>query len=192
MAEGNYRGNLTHNVRQADLASWFGRGEVSSRDLVITQYEGTQCDACEWIPLLSDAETLYCRNSQLALTPEQNRDMQRLREVLYLYFVGKDHQWLENATEFERYGLYGEVSSFHRPEERTARIIALRHEMLPFFERIENGDPSMHEFFRRFQRVWIIQYRQNPAFVDTRLASYLNFKEQQTSGRLLITSLEPK
>lgn len=192
MAEGNYRTNLGYNVVQADLASWFGRGEVSAHDLVITQFSGTQYDACEWIPLLSEAEVLYCRNAQLALTPEQNRDVQRLREVLYLYFGGKDHQWVETAAGFERYGLYGELSSFRGPGERDARIIALRQEMLPLFERIENEDPSIHSFFRRFRRVWIIREKQNPFFVDTRLATYLNLEGQQASGSLQITSSEPK
>jgi hypothetical protein len=192
MAEGNYRTFLPYNLVQADLASWFGRGEVSDGDLVITQYAGTQCDPCEWIPLLSDAQVLYCRNAQLALTSEQNRDVQRPREVMYLYLDGKDHQWLENATNFEWYGLYGELSSFRRPEERTARVVALRREMLPFFERIENGDPSIHDFFRRFRRIWIIQDRQNPALVDARLRSYLDLKEQEIAGSLQINSANPR
>jgi len=192
MAERNYRDNLANNLLQADLASWFSRGEVSSRDIVITQYVSTRCDACEWIALLSDAETLYCRNSQLALTQEQNRDIQRLREVLYLYFAGKDHQWLENTTELERYGLYGDLSSFHQPEERSARIVALRNEMHPLFERIENGDPSIRDFFRGFRRIWIIEQRESPVFVENHLKSYLNPKEQQTFGHLLITSSYPK
>jgi hypothetical protein len=192
MAEGNYRTNLPFNLAQADLANWFSHEEVSDHDLVITQYAGTQCDACEWIPLLSRAEVLYCRNAQLALTPEQNRDVQRFREVLYLYFIGKDQQWLETTTQFEWYGLYGEVSSFRKPEERITRITTLRHEMRPLFDRISHDDPSVHNFFRRFRRVWVIGNRQNPAFVDARLGSYLDLKEQQTAGRLLITPADPR
>ncbi len=192
MAEGNYRTYLPYNLAQADLASWLRHSEVSVQDLVITQYAGTQCDACEWIPLLSRAEVLYCRNAQLALTPEQNRDVQRFREVLYLYFVGKDQQWLEHTTQFEWYGLYGDLSSFRKPEERTARITALRHEMRPLFDRIEHGDPSVHDFFHRFRRIWIVQNRQNPTFVDARLGSYLDLKEQEMAGGLLISPADPR
>jgi hypothetical protein len=197
-AEYNYRFYLPYNLQQADLASWFGRGEVSTHDLVITQFASAATgvpahyDDCEWIPLLSKAEVLYCRNAQLTLPPEQNRDVQRLREVLYLYFDGKDHQWLENTTQFEIYGLYGEVSSYHRSEERTARIFALRHEMLPLFDRVEHSDPSIQAFFRRFRRVWILQNRQNSAFVNTRLGSYLDLKEQELAGNLLVMSADPK
>ena len=192
MAEGNCRTSLPYNLVQADLANWFERGQVSARDLVITPYVDTQCDPCEWIPLLSDAEVLYCRNAQLALTPEQNRDVQRRREVMYLYFAGMDHQWLENATRLERYGLYGDLSSFHEPEERSARLIALRREMRPIFESVENGDSSIRDFFRRFERVWIIQDRQRPAFVNARLTSYLDLKKQEVAGSLLITESDPK
>jgi hypothetical protein len=192
MAEGNYRINLRYNVIQADLSAWFGRGKVSANDLVVTQFEGTQYDACEWIPLLSEAEVLYCRNAQLALTAEQNRDVQRLREVLYLYFDGKDHQWLEISTQFERYGLYGEISSYRTPEERVQRIAALRHEMLPFFDRVENEDPAISQFFRHFGRVWIVREAQAPAFVDARLNSYLDTKEQERVGSLVIASATPK
>lgn len=192
IAEGNYRTNLPYNLEQADLANWMERGKVSSNDLVITQFETTHYDDCEWIPLLSEAEVLYCRNAQLTLTPEQNREVQRFREVLYLYFDGKDHQWLESTTHFERYGFYGEVTSFRNREEQNARIMALRKEMLPFFDQIEHQDPSVQAFFRRFQRVWIIQNRENPAFVNERLGSYLGLKEQETDGSLVVTPAEPR
>jgi hypothetical protein len=191
MAEGNYRANLAFNLEQTEMSRWFARGEVSAQDLVITGFETTAYDNCEWIPLLSEAEVLYCRNAQLALTPEQNGDVQRLREVLYMYFDGKDHLWLENSTHFERYGLYGDLSSYRRPEELAARIVALRNELHPFFDRIESNDPSIRAFFHRFRRVWIIQ-SPNHAFVKPRLESYLNIKDQETTGSLLVISSEAK
>ena len=184
--------NLPYNREQADLATWMGRGKVSTRDLVITQFVTTHYDDCEWIPLLSDTEVLYCRNAQLALTPEQNRDVQRFREVLYLYFDGKDHQWLESTTHFEQYGLYGEVSSFRNPEDQSARVGALRREMRPFFDQIEQQDPEVRAFFRRFHRVWIVQNPADGAFVKERLESYLNLEEQETVGSLLVVAAEAK
>lgn len=190
-AECNYRYYLPLNVEKTDLITWVGLGEVSADDLIITQFTNGFYDACEWVPLLSRAEVLYCRNAQLTLTPEQNRDVQRLREVLYLFFDGKDHQWLENATQFEKYGLYGELSSYRRSADRTARIVALRQEMLPFFDRVEHNDPSIQDFFRTFRRVWIIQNRQAP-FVRDRLSSYFNLREEDVAGSLLIMSADPK
>jgi len=188
VAEGNYRRYLPFNWEQADMAKWFDRNQVSANDLVITQFETTQYDTCEWIPILSDAESLYCRNAQVLLTPKQNHDEQRLREVMYLYFNGKDHQWLENTIQFERYGLYGEVTSFHTSVEQAQRIVDLRREMGPLFDRVEHGDPAIRDFFRRFGHVWIIQEAQNPAFADSRLNSYLDFKDQERAGSLVITA----
>jgi len=64
--------------------------------------------------------------------------------------------------------------------------------MLPRFERIEQGDPSIRSFFRGFRRVWIVQNRQNLTFVDGRLESYLNLKGQEMAGNLFVVSSEPK
>jgi hypothetical protein len=192
MAEANYRLTLAYNVEQADFARWMERGEVAAQDLIITQFTNAYYDSCEWVPLLSRAEVLYCRNAQLTLTPEQNRDVQRLREVLYLYLSGKDRHWLETGTDFERYGLYGEVSSFRGVGERSERIAALREEMLPLFDSISNDDPSIRNYFRRFRRVWIVQHRQDPGFADARLESYLDLKGQETVGGLLVRSSDPR
>jgi len=192
MAETNYKTNLFYNVVQADLADWFAKGKVSGNDLVVTQFDDSSYDACEWIPLLSEAEVLYCRNAQLALTGEQNRQVQRLREVLYLYFHGKDRHWFETTTHFDRYGLYGDLITFHKPNELAERLLTLRHEMIPYYDRIDHGDPDMHDVFRRFRRVWIIQERQDPAFVNARLNSYLELNQQEVAGSLLVASGEPK
>lgn len=189
MAQGNYKANLPYNVELADFAEWMARGEVSANDLIITQFENSRYDDCEWIPLLSEAESLFCRDAQVILTPEQKRDVQRLREVIYLYFDGKDRQWLENATQFTRTGLYGELSSFRKPEELNARIDALRQGMRPFFDRVEQKDPTVASFFRQFRHVWVLQNRQ---FSNERLASYLDLSQPQTSGTLLITPAKPK
>jgi hypothetical protein len=192
MAQANYTANLPYNLEQADLSNWFARGQVSANDLILTQFETSRYDNCEWIPLLTDAEVLYCRNAQVILTPDQNRDVQRLREVLYLYFDGKDHQWLESSTQFARTGLYGELESFRTPEELNARIVTLRHEMRPLFDAVERQDPSITTFFRRFRRVWVIQNQHNHRYSNERLASYLNLEDPQVSGSLAITPAQPK
>ena len=127
-----------------------------------------------------------------SFTPDQNRDVQRLREVLYLYFDGKDHQWLESTSQFARTGLYGELSSFRTPEELNARIVSLRQEKRPLIDPVKRNDPSITSFFRRFRRVWVIQNRENHLFVNERLASYFDLQQPETSGRLLITPAQPK
>lgn len=191
-AEGNYRANRDSNLELVDFANWMGRGEVSEHDLVITRFAGAGYDNCEWLPLLSKAQVLYCRNAQVALTPVQNRDVQRYREVLYLYFDGKDSQWLQNATAFERYGLYGELTSYRTPRERAERVAALRSEMLPFFQRVDQGDSTTRDFFRSFRSIWIVQGAEPGKFVDARLGNYVDLGQTESVGRLEITSSHPK
>jgi hypothetical protein len=191
-ADANYREWLPYNLAQADLAQWFGRHKVSADDLVITQFEGASYDACEWVPLLSQAEVLYCRNAQLSLTAEQNRRIQRFREVLYLYFDGKDRAWFQTTDGFDRYGLYGDVITFHQPVERAERLAYLRGEMIPLFDQISQREAPISDYFHRFRRVWVIQSRQNPTFPETRLSSYFDLKEQDQVGSLLIRLATPK
>jgi len=185
VAEASTRQNLPDNLEQADMVRWFERGEVSRNDLVIAQY-----DACAWVPLLSDAEILFCRPAQCLLTPQQNRQLQRFREVLYLYFIGKDQQWLETTTQLERYGFYFELTG--KGAERNQRIDEVRSELRPFFEQVERGDPAIKEFLRRFRKVWIVQQAQSPLFVDSRLSSYLDLHEREKVGELIVTSSVPR
>jgi hypothetical protein len=185
VAEASTRQNLPDNIEQADMARWFERGQVARNDLVIAQY-----DACAWVPLLSDAESLFCQPAQCLLTPEQNRQLQRFREVLYLYFDGKDRQWLDTTTELERYGFYFELTG--KGADHDQRVTAVRSEMRPFFDRVERGDPTIKDFFRRSRRVWIVQQAQSPVFVDSRLSSYLDLQEREKVGELLIMSSVPK
>lgn len=192
MAEGNHVSNLGFNLEQSDLSQWFARGKVSPDDLVITQLTDSAYDDCEWVPLLSSAQVLYCRNAQLTLTAQQNREVQRLREVIYLYFNGKDQHWLENTTQFEGYGLYGELSSFHRPAARQERIVALRNEMRPYFKEVEDQSSSITGFFRGFRRIWIVQKRDDPQFVNSRLGSYFDIKNREAARTLMITEATAK
>ena len=163
MAEGNYRAYLPYNLAQADLAIWLGHGEASARDLVITQYAGTQCDACEWIPLLSSAE-----RCSTAATPSS--PLHRSKIAMYSVcekfctctLLGKIKNG--STTRLNSNGMAFTVSSrlSVNREERIARITALRQEMRPLFERIEHDDPLVHNFFRGFRRVWIIRSGQTP------------------------------
>ncbi len=185
VAEASTRQNLPENLEQADMVRWFERGQVAHDDLVIAQY-----DSCAWVPLLSDAESLFCRPAQVLLTPQQNLQLQRFREVLYLYFIGRDHQWLETTTQLERYGFYFELTG--KGAGREQRLDEVRSEMRPFFEQVERGDPAVKEFFHRFRKVWIVQEAQSPLFVDSRLSSYLDLQAREPIGGLVITSSIPK
>src|SRR5262249_17161969 len=93
LAETGYRKLLPTNREQVDMVRWFEEGMVGDTDLIVTQH-----DLCAWLPFLTRAQVLYCRNSQAMLTPAQNRSLQRQRESWYLYFMGNGSQWLNNVS----------------------------------------------------------------------------------------------
>jgi hypothetical protein len=193
LAESGYRRILPTNREQADMVHWFERGQVAADDLVIAQY-----DACGWVPFLTKAQVLFCRNSQAMLTPQQNHDIQRFREAWYLYFNGKDNEWLESVVadpnsvhRLENYGMYGEVSSY-LGEQRTQQVAYVRSQLKPLLERIETQDPATTGFLRQFKRVWILQDRHAPLFVPARLNEYMDLHSEETSGDLEVVSATPK
>ncbi len=193
LAESGYRRILPTNREQADMVNWFARGQVAADDLIILQH-----DACGWVPFLTQAQVLFCRNSQAMLTPQQNRDLQRSREAWYLYFNGKDRQWLEsvvadaNSTHrLETYGMYGEVSSY-LGEQRTRQAAYIESQLKPLLERIETHDPTAIAFLRQFKQVWILQDKHAPVFVRSRLSEYMDILSEETSGDLEVLSATPK
>ena len=168
-------------------------GQVAADDLVISQY-----DACGWVPFLTKAQVLFCRNAQAMLTPQQNRDLQRDREAWYLYFNGKDSEWLESVVSdpnsvhrLENYGMYGEVSSY-LGEQRTRQVAYVRGQLRPLLESIGRRDPAAVGFLRSFKRVWILQDKHAPVFVRDRLSDYMDIHSEETSGGLDILSATPK
>jgi hypothetical protein len=193
LAESGYRRALPFNREQADLVNWLGRGEVGSDDLLITQH-----DTCGWVPFLTRAPVLFCRNSQAMLTPQQNRDIQRVREAWYLYFIGKDIPWVEsviadpnNVHRLETYGMYGEVSSY-LGEERTRQVEYIRSQLTPLLKRIDTRDPTATRFLSQFKRIWIVQDQHAPIFIPARLDEYLDIHSEETSGDLVVVSATPK
>ncbi len=184
LAKASYQAYLPRNIEQADMGIWLASGKVGPQDLVVARDE-----ACTWVPLLSPSRVLFCRVAQCLLTPEQNRSVQRLREVLYLYFIGKNGQWLEDTSQFERYGFYYETSA--TGEDLNTQVRTVRAEMRPLFEQVESRDPAIGEFFQGFRRIWVVQDAANPIFVDARLNSYMDLKEKERVGSLVITSAIP-
>ena len=193
LAETGYRKLLPVNREQTDMVNWFGRGQVAAGDLIITQH-----DMCAWVPLVSSAPTLFCRNSQAMLSPQQNHDLQRTREAWYLYFMGKGSHWVNataadpaNVHKFETYGMYGEVSSY-RGSLLASQIEHTRSQLTPLLERIENHDPSATDFLRQFRQVWVIENRHAPIFDTTRLADYLDIRSEESFDDLNIRKATPK
>ncbi len=193
LAVTGYRKLLPTNREQVDMVHWFERGEVAPGDLIITQH-----DMCAWVPFVSSAQVLYCRNAQAMLAPLQNRELQRAREAWYLYFMGKDRQWVNsiaadpaNVHKFETFGMYGEVSSY-QGSLRTQQVEHIRNQLTPLLERIEIHDPASTEFLRQFPQVWVVENRISPVFAPARLGEYLDIRSEKTFGDLIVRQSTPK
>ncbi len=193
LAQGNYRASLPFNQLQADLSRFVLSKNLGATDLVIADY-----DATAWVPLVSKAPVLYNRGAQAILPPAQNQELERFREVLYLYFIGKDGRWVQQTTTngdaarpLERYGLWGDVTAY-QGAELAQRLSQLRSELAPMFDRVEERDPKVADFLREFTHVWIIDDRAAPIFDPAKLSTYLDLKSDETSGRLRIVSATPR
>jgi hypothetical protein len=193
LAQGNYRISLPFNQVQADLSRFVLTKNLGTTDLVIADY-----DATAWVPLVSKAPVLYNRGAQAILPPAQNQELERFREVLYLYFIGKDGRWVQQTTTngeaarpLERYGLFGDVS-IYQGAELTQRLLQLRSELTPMFDRVEGRDPKVADFFRQFTHVWIIDDRAAPIFDPAKLSTYLDLKSEENSGSLRVVLARPR
>jgi hypothetical protein len=193
LAQSGYRRLLPTNREQANVVRWFERGRVAAGDLMITQH-----DVCAWIPFLTSAQVLFCRNAQAMLTPEQNRVIQRPREAWYLYFTGKDTHWVQNVVSepnnmhwLETHGMYGEVSSY-LGEMRTRQVEHVGSQLAPLLDGIENHDSAATAFLHQFQHVWIIDDKHSPIFVPARLGEYLDIHSEEPCGDLVVMAATPK
>jgi hypothetical protein len=196
VARATYRSFLPLNQEQAELTRFLHSDPPQADDLVIARAD-TVDDACAWVPLVSRARVLFCRSAQVLLSPEQNQQVQRFRQALYLYFTNKDVPWVEQVLgdpsamkELSRLTFVGQVTTNLAERERS--IEAVRTELIPFLARAEQKDPAMRSFFSHYRRVVVIDTLTNPDFSMTQLGTYLKIEKQEVSGSLLILICSPQ
>lgn len=195
VAHATYLQFLPGNQELAQLANSLRSAQPQSDDLVVARSLNVD-DDCAWVSLLTPSHVLYCRNVQVLMSPEQNQQIQRFRQALYLYFTGKDPQWLEailansnNTTELTRLTFLGQVTV--DAAGRQQGIDAVRKELIPRLETAEHQDPDATGFFSHYRRVLVIDNLDQPYFAESRLSSYLAIQQRQTVGRLLILTCTP-
>lgn len=190
IAYGTYQAFLPPNHERAELTRFSQFDPLQADDLVIARSLDVD-DDCAWVPLISSSHVLYCRSAQVLLSPEQNQQIQRFRQALYLYFTNRDGRWVEqilespNAiNELMRLMFLGQVTSDRA--ERQKGVDALRAELLPMLTRVEQRDSSVRSFFSRYKRVVVVDNVNHPYFSRSRLADYLKIEKEQSFGSLVI------
>jgi hypothetical protein len=178
-----YRNYLPSNQEIASFAKVLKSLKPSAGDLVIARAR-TVDDPCAWVPLLTRATVLHCRNSEVALTMEQRHTVYRVRQAFYLYFIGQNSQWLEEITANQKStAMQGYLSvGGNRPQG----IASIENEPVPLLSRVEGGDTEMHSFFHAFKRVLIIDSTEHPIFSQERLAVYLSLGEERKVGKFSV------
>ncbi|MGH9511099.1 MAG: hypothetical protein ACRD2U_03075 [Terriglobales bacterium] len=196
-AIGAYRGFLPANCEIAGLSRLPDKWMPGDGDLVIARSRNVD-DDCGWMVLLTKTPVLYCTDAKLVLEPQQDRDIHRLRQALYLYFTGQDSNSLERelagpdpSPEMHRLGYWAAAASLST-DERNQGIHDIQTELIPRLEQVARHDAAVDDFFHQFRRVVVIDHAKAPTFNDKRLASLLNFEKEQTIGDLVLLYYTPR
>ncbi len=196
IAHATYRVFLPFNQEQAQLAGFLQSDALQANDLVIARSLVVD-DDCAWVPLASRSHVLFCRSAQVLLSPEQNQQVQRFRQALYLYFTNRDSHWVEQvlddpnaANELTRLMFLGQFAT--DAAEKKKGVDSVRDELLPLLTRVEQRDPEVQSFFSQYRRIIVVDNIAHPYFAAPRLAAYLKIERQQQLGNLLILSCSPQ
>ena len=91
----NYRRLFLLNNDLVEFAQILRSSAPEQGDVIIARAL-TVDDNCAWVSLVSSAHSLFCRNAQVLLSPEQNLNIQRFRQALYL--LGKNRSWAKASS----------------------------------------------------------------------------------------------
>jgi len=197
LTSGTYRDFLPSNREMVELSRLQRASNLEEGDLVIARSQSAD-DLCGWTVLLSKAQVLYCTDAPMMLTAQQNRDIHRFRQALYLYLTGRDSVFLERALSgpessslMYQLGYWTEAMALS-PEDRMEGVHAVRADLIPLLEQVERHDFAVNRFFQEFRRIIVIDGVRHRTFDDERLASFLKLEEQQNSDDLVLLTYVPK
>lgn len=196
VARGNYRTFLTFNQAQKEEANILVPLNLQADDLVIADARYVDDTSC-WLPLVSRARVLFCRNAEFALAPEELESVQDRRLAFYLYFSGWDEARVSQllspempSSQQDFLSLTQERLALEGPE-RAAALAALKSRLLPALASIENRDPAAQQFLRQSNRVVVIYQAEDPTFSRARLESYFQITGQQQVGNSVLLWCKP-
>jgi hypothetical protein len=187
---GTYRNYFPENQEQAEFAkaiAGYGPGV-----LVIARSKNVD-DPCGWVNLLIRTEVLYCTDAETMLTAEQNLEIQRPRQAIYLFLTGHDtaslQQVLAGTSRHDlmyQLGYWAEATSLS-PAEQEDGVREIRRDLLPHLEAVEQQGPSTREFFRSFAKIVVVDNQDEPVFMASRLACFLKLTSEHYAGHLRVS-----
>jgi hypothetical protein len=189
-----YRSALPANRAIGSLAQALKIANPQAGDLVIAR--GDIDGPCAWVPLLTPATVLFCRDGEVALTMAQKHTLFRVRQALYLYFTGRNSRWLENVLleetsgEVTNLGFLGEMVTKDE-DVRKQGIASMRAELVPLLSDVEAHAADLRSFFHGFDRVLVIDDIEHPRFSRDRLAEYLALGSENHVGGFSVYWAKP-
>lgn len=196
VAQSTYLRSLPQNRENADLVRALQFDPPQAGDLVIAGAASVD-DDCAWVPLIDESHVLFCRNAQVLLSPEQNQNIHRLRQAMYLYFTGRDADWVRHVidtpgsdNELVRLMFLGQVTS--DPADRAVGISELKTDLIPRLLSVQGRTPEVQVFFSRYNRIFVVDNAVHPMFVLPRLAAYLRIEQQERTGDLVVLRCKPQ
>jgi hypothetical protein len=184
LAVGGCRSFLPLNRQQEGVARLLSTWQPANGDLFIARSRQVD-DACGWAALITATPVLFCTDAEVMLTPQQNQEIHRFRQALYLYFCGENSGGLKRILRdpdptkaLYQLGYWAEAISWSG-EEKNEGLRGVESDLLPFLEGVERRDAAAGKFLRQFRRVILIDDLQYPAFVPARVGSFLRLDREQ-------------
>jgi len=182
---GTYRGHLAYNQEQASLAKALTGPFRTAPGTLVVAGSQTVDDSCGWIYTLTQNQVLFCTDAEIMLTPQQDLEIHRFRQAIYLYLNGQGSDSLRRSLAGEHslgvlyyLGYWAEAASLS-PQEHADGVRAVEHELIPWVERVEHHDEAVANFFRQFPRIVVVDNAGNPTFSDDRLDAFLKLQSEQ-------------
>jgi len=187
---------VSFNKEQAELALLINSLRLRESDLIIAPSRNVD-DTAAWVPLLTKAKVLFTRNAEFVLPPKEKEKIQRCRLALYLFMSGRDVAWVESTpvtpegkAQQKFLSLVGEEILLDGPD-RERSLYSIKEKLTPFLLKIINHDPEIREFFRRYERILIIDHVHNHLFQPPRISAYLEVVEEKEENSYLLRWCKP-
>jgi hypothetical protein len=140
---------------------------------------------------------LFCRSAQYELSDPERRGFHRFRQALYLYFTGKDSDWVEGVirdpaalTEQDRLAFAGEINPSDQETSDTGKR-EVAAELVPRLAEVEKLQSLTQLLSRSFPRVLVIDDARHRVFVKERLSSFLAIDSEQQVGNFVLLWCRP-
>jgi len=194
---GTYRGFYPANVDEAEFSRVMATIEGNANELIVARSQSVD-DPCGWGFEFTRDPVLYCTDAEIMLTPEQNLEIQRLRQSIYLFLTGRDSRSLRSALAgpsrlglMYELGYWAEATSLSRSEQEDG-VKDINKDLIRRLEQVEQGNPWVSSFFKGFRKIVVVDRVKNPIFPEDRLGRWLNFNGAYQIGNLKVSNYTSK